>query len=84
MVGESIVAVLAESTDRSSMLARGFMGRSACLRGEESVDKWRGAASLDMCLFLEVVGVLVGVTVLVGVAVMPGVAVLVVLLGLAS
>ena len=74
---------LAESTDRSSMLARGFIGISVRLRGEEG----RGAASLAMAPLREGVVLLLGltllecVTVLVGVAVLVGVSILVFLPG---
>ena len=61
---------LAESTDKSSILARGFMGRRVCLGllGEVSVEKGRGAGSLAMAPLLEVVADLLGVAVMVGVA----------------
>ena len=71
---------LAESTDKSSILARGFMGRRVCL-GLRGVEKGRGAGSLAMAPLLELVEDFVGVAVLVGVADLLGVAVLEVLLG---
>ena len=68
---------LAESTDRSSMLARGFIGISVRLRGEEG----RGAASLAMAPLREGVVLLLGLTLLECVTVFVGVAVLVFLPG---